>query len=117
MSGKHFVYIVIQEGSHFVKIGVASNPRLRLVQLQGGNPSPLTVAATFPFQKRDFAEQVEFRTHRILTPSRCCGEWFSCGIDEAMASVSAAITYVKNRRGNMTYDRTALRSRNLGVSA
>jgi len=64
------LYVVHQEGTNLVKIGVAANVTKRLTQLQGGNPYPLSLVATV---RGNISER---RLHQTLAALRVRGEWF-----------------------------------------
>lgn len=55
----------------FVKIGVASDPNVRLKELQTGNPFKLKIAATIPGH---FVTEKEL--HSVFDRFRLEGEWF-----------------------------------------
>lgn len=57
----------------YYKIGVAANPKIRLKELQTGNPFKLRIVKTEPTAS---AFQLERRLHGAMASSRREGEWF-----------------------------------------
>jgi hypothetical protein len=57
---------------NLVKIGFARDVGKRLVELQCGNPKPITIVAVIP----DVLPSVERHLHREFAESRVRGEWF-----------------------------------------
>jgi hypothetical protein len=70
----YFVYLI--RSQHFVKIGSAYRPDLRLLELQCGNPRELWLEAQYDFGWRERARAVEFAVHSELAAQRVRGEWF-----------------------------------------
>jgi T5orf172 domain len=67
-----YVYIIGESRDGPVKIGVSTNPKGRLSELQTGTPVKLKVLAKF----RGDEEQEAF-AHRLLGAHRINGEWFA----------------------------------------
>lgn len=65
------VYVVTC--GEFVKIGIASNPQARLIELQVGCPLPLTLQKITRFDDAGHAEDV---LHERFNQFRVRGEWF-----------------------------------------
>lgn len=76
----------ITDGTHH-KIGVADDPMKRLRELQTGNPRQLTLV----FYVRlpgVHAYELERSAHaRLGSDMRAVGEWFSCGLDQAIMAI------------------------------
>src|SRR5262245_47298256 len=66
-----FVYFIRSGTAGPIKIGVADDPRERVVKLQIGNPEELTLLAYMPG-----GTALEARLHRRFRRSRIRGEWF-----------------------------------------
>ena len=66
---KQYVYFVMSDG--FIKIGVSAQLRLRLADLQTGNPRPLEVLHTL-----EGTEETEHILHERFSAHRIQGEWF-----------------------------------------
>ena len=111
---KSSVYVFAEADSEFIKIGVAYRPVFRLEAVQCCNPRSLSLAFATTLMMREIAEQVEFRSHSVLSNHRVRGEWFKCDLATAIAVIEAAITYVHNKRGELGYAPSIKRSRTLG---
>ena len=59
-----------------VKVGVATSPEKRILELQTGNPYPLKLVASIPFDSKKFAYDFESFVHRGNKKSSLGGEWF-----------------------------------------
>ena len=81
------VYVVV-DGAGLVKIGLASNPMVRLQALQTGRFDRLELIF-HEWSAR--AEQAERDVHKLLHQQRLVGEWFEVSIPDAVAAVKAAI--------------------------
>lgn len=81
-----FIY-AIDGGNGVVKIGSSSNPERRLIGLQTGWPTPLTLAFSL---KSPTPAAVERRAHKMLAPHRTGGEWFRVGVEDAIRAITAA---------------------------
>ena len=87
-----YVY-VIGPAAGLQKIGMATNPRARLAQLQTGNPHDLVLHASIPVPF-DLAPAVERRAHRSLIRHCVRSEWFDVAPDAAVAALQAAVSAV-----------------------
>ncbi len=74
-----FVYVIECKSvrPYPVKIGVATSPEKRILELQTGNPYPLKLIASIPFVDRKFAYEFESFVHKGNTKSSVGGEWFN----------------------------------------
>ena len=68
----NLIYIIGEEGTDQVKVGISSVPPLRVNGLQTGNPRNLILLAIWPGTKED-----EANLHSKLAPSHARGEWFT----------------------------------------
>lgn len=68
-----FLYIITDIARSVCKIGISTNPKKRLKQIQTGYPYHLTLQYV-KFAKN--SRQAEFRLHRALSDFRLDGEWF-----------------------------------------
>lgn len=83
MSDTCFLYVIGIEGETTpVKIGVAKNTKVRLAQLQTGNPQQLEVKAQYEARSRTEAQVWESNAHDIFADKRLSGEWFSITADD-----------------------------------
>lgn len=71
MDNKKYIYVLGNEDSF--KIGVSTNPNIRIKQLQTGCSSPLTVLWTM---ERADAYKLEKHLHRKFQKHKRVGEWF-----------------------------------------
>lgn len=95
--GACHVYVIAYEHrmwGHAVKVGITSDVAARLRELQTANPDTLEVWATFRFDRREIALEVErlFHDGRLVGPIR--GEWVSCVPQEAVYYVAAIAAHV-----------------------
>lgn len=74
------------------KIGIGSNPRSRVVNLQSGNPRPIRLYAEIALPERCHASDVERAVHHILRASRLSGEWFQVEPIVALQSAQLALS-------------------------
>lgn len=77
-----YVY-VISDGSH-VKIGIASDPQSRLVNLQVGNRLKLSLLHYKDCKCKRDATLLEQRLHQLYKKSHVTGEWFNVPPDEVI---------------------------------
>lgn len=77
------VYIIAEEGTDFIKIGVADRPQSRVSCLQTGNPRQISLHVTYPFPSREQAMQAERKMHEMFERTRAVGEWFCMDVDVA----------------------------------
>ena len=73
-----YVYVIECKSTkpYPVKIGVATSPEKRIIELQTGNPYPLKLLASIPFDSKKFAYEFESFVHRGNKRSAIGGEWF-----------------------------------------
>lgn len=67
---------VIRDYKGPFKVGVASDVKKRLTQIQTGNAEPLTLAWCSREIPKDLALKAELFLHEILDPHCVSGEWF-----------------------------------------
>jgi hypothetical protein len=84
MPAATYLYILRECEAPFYKVGVASNPSVRLHQLQTGNSTCIEMVGAWPFESREAAKLVESDVHRRHRGSRRAGgtEWFHLDDDE-----------------------------------
>ena len=81
-TGVGFVYVAAKDGNGPVKVGIATNARRRVMELEnaGGQRFPLIwvsdVCATFT--------DIERQAHAYMRPARLVGEWFDVSFDFAI---------------------------------
>ena len=78
---------LISDGT-FIKIGITSNIRKRIKNLQTGNPNKLKVIFTYYV---DNAEQLEMELHKKFKRKRKAGEWFDLTDDDVMVARNVAM--------------------------
>ena len=71
---------LISDGT-FIKIGITSNIRKRIKNLQTGNPHKLKVLFTWYVEN---AEQLEIQLHKKFERKRKSGEWFDLTDDDVI---------------------------------
>ena len=78
---KHTVYFITYNDKEIIKIGSTDSIRLRLKQLQVGNPFTLWVEHSIPCETRSEAFKIEHSLHRKYKEQRMRpkGEFFSDG--------------------------------------
>lgn len=109
-----FVYVIVDSERRFAKIGIAKDVERRRRQLQVAYPTTLMVSHSVYFPMTIIGAQVEYRTHQILADCRLNGEWFAADVDQCKAAIERARRWVRNRRGEMTWQPAARRSVKLG---
>lgn len=85
------VYVVVEQGTDYCKIGMGVCSDRRLIELQIGNPRRLQLAATFELGDVATAARIERRVHSLLAEYRHQGEWFKVSSDQARASITQAL--------------------------
>jgi hypothetical protein len=81
------------------KIGIAKNPKQRILQLQTGNSDQLTLIEAY---KSENANQIESTLHRRFSYVRNVGEWFDLSVTEEVnfikicKNIDESINYLKN---------------------
>jgi hypothetical protein len=107
--GSQLVYILAAGG--FVKTGRSKDVTKRIQQLQGGCPHKIEpVVGVGPFDMA-IANSIETDLLRAMRPTRTHGEWFDCGVEQAVALVFYYCTYYSGARYytfNGQYDSVAL---------
>jgi len=68
-------YIYILKCNNFYKIGIASNVKERIRQLQTGNPYPIEVKNVFEVEEK-WIGKFEQRLHNFAKDMNIQGEWF-----------------------------------------
>lgn len=71
--GQHVYFIIMPVAGH-VKVGVARNIPVRMIELQTGNPELLSLLAAWPGDRHE-----EAKLHKVLSAYRMQGEWFRHG--------------------------------------
>jgi Meiotically up-regulated gene 113 len=80
---------VITGPHHMCKIGISTDPELRLATLQTGSHVALKLHYVLALQSID-PRMVESEAHRILDRYRCSGEWFDVTPQMAEDAVNQA---------------------------
>lgn len=73
------VYII--ECNEHYKIGLANDPKKRIVELQVGNPEALKLRWKVKYQTRRVAQKVEKEMHVKFKEFRKRGEWFAVDLE------------------------------------
>ncbi|MET9690381.1 GIY-YIG nuclease family protein [Streptomyces sp. NPDC006514] len=82
------VYLLGDAKTMKVKIGIASDPKRRLSEIQTGNPARLVIFAVFHGNAR-----TERALHKRFATRRLSGEWFDfVGLDPVQAVTAAGLT-------------------------
>ena len=88
--GKICTYVIVQEGTGYMKIGMTASLRGRLAELQTGSPTRLHIAYAV-------ADNIEAQLHEAFTHYRVTGEWFRHS-PEILAQVVAKIDALVSKR-------------------
>ena len=89
-----FVYIAVDD-EHLHKIGHARSARNRVEQLRSGGHNGIRLVYRLMLRPED-CSKVERFAHYELAQFRRDGEWFACGLTEAIASVERGRDAVAN---------------------
>lgn len=95
--GTRFLYVISDPVARAVKVGYAGDIRDRLMDIQVGNPTPLTLSFLFYAPSLETARRVEGAVHAALKSRRTSGEWFRVSPDEAWERISAISSRLKAR--------------------
>lgn len=85
-----------------VKIGIGNNPRIRVRDMQTGNPRKLDLWTTFKLPHRMTAHSLEKHIHSCLADKRLMGEWFN--IEPQHATILVRHVLVDAWRHALGYD-------------
>jgi hypothetical protein len=101
-TSRYYIYIIRPTGRQKpIKVGYASNLRLRFSGLQCDSPKLLTVAGLFAVVGKAQARLLERTVHRAFETSRMHGEWFMIEPREALEVLESTarthnIMFLKN---------------------
>ena len=70
---RRYIYLIKNEDSEQVKVGIGKKPETRLKQLQTGSSGKLTLLYK---REVEFASVVERNLHNFYSEQRGSGEWF-----------------------------------------
>ena len=70
---KNYIYILKQEDSNIIKIGVTNNINKRLKSVQTGNPSKISV---YYYEERNNAYKIEAYLKKKFVKYKKEGEWY-----------------------------------------
>lgn len=88
--GKGRVYLVENETDGLFKIGMTrKDPGERVAELQTGNPSRLTLKASY---QTDYPYRLESMLHRLFSSKKVMNEWYRLDEDEADRFISTCET-------------------------
>lgn len=83
----HLVYVIQTTKHGPIKVGLTSNLKKRIAQIQTGCPNPVTLVAWYPRSSRRKAAALEKELHNLLDGHRMQGEWFGVSaIDKLLRS-------------------------------
>ncbi len=77
----HFVYFILNEDSHAIKIGRATNLAKRMRSLQTASPAELKLLKSIQVDGAKAAQALEQSLHRQFSDIRLTGEWFKAEAD------------------------------------
>jgi hypothetical protein len=83
-----WVYLIHAIGTSRFKIGFASSPDKRLVQLSEQSPFPLTMVCSYPSADAKGSESL---WHKLFEQKRVHGEWFELTDEQVLAFRDSAI--------------------------
>jgi hypothetical protein len=75
---KSYVYAILDEVNSCLKIGKANDVKMRMADLQIGNPNPLKLVGLIECKNESFAFRVERSIQEEYSQFQIRGEWFSC---------------------------------------
>lgn len=90
------VYLIQSLEEGYYKIGVSTNPKKRLKQLQTGNSSELKLIDSY---SSEYADKIEKSLHNFLGANKKEGEWFDLSLLDALSFVDKC----KNIEDNLIY--------------
>jgi hypothetical protein len=94
-----WLYVMAQRGGGWaIKIGLATDPRTRVQQVQTGSPLPLYLAHTVGPMTAGNARTLERLIHDVYARQRMCGEWFRMESECGARILDAAWDEVQRRR-------------------
>lgn len=97
MAAQRYLYVIKEQNSDWLKVGIAADVNGRLKELQVGNPDPLEVVLAIPVARPVAAENL---AHKLLEDYRGLGEWFNAPLDVAkQAVIQAAVSTCDVERG------------------
>lgn len=96
VAGKTWVYLLHWQDRGPCKIGMADDPRQRLVELQVGNPYDLFLFEAWGFPERIHAQQIEAAILKRLKSCRLRGEW----VNATPLQVATAMTALLKEMGH-----------------
>lgn len=85
------IYIVTNLGSFKSKIGISSNPKARLRNMQTGSPEVLYLVYQSRPVSRSMAAEAERMVHAHLAEWRLHGEWFDLPDDLCVEPIEKAL--------------------------
>jgi len=88
-----FVYLIQQDQSGFVKIGISGNVTKRLRDLQSANPHLLSVKYTVNCPSFEIASAIEKRLHNRFATFRLTNEWFNVPIEKIIADLEWGLSF------------------------
>ena len=83
-----FLYVINQNNTSFMKIGIASDVGARLRTLQSGNPFQLSIVLKV---KHFNAARLESNLHEMFKHQKMKGEWFDIPFDNIKAAINSLI--------------------------
>ena len=101
-----FVYVIRDEESDLIKIGVSEHPQKRLASLQTGTVNRLCLVAAF-----SGGRDLEARLHATFAAARVAGEWFRvCAEEVERAAIAARYEPPRDATEPDPWETVALRS-------
>lgn len=88
------VYLIVETGGDYCKIGTASRPKYRIESIQNGNPRILQPVAIWHVKSREAAFLVEADALLRLDGRLRGRDWVKCNPSAAYDSVLAALTHL-----------------------
>jgi len=98
MSKTSYIYLIKSGTGRCapIKIGIASNPDKRILELQIGNPKLLTLVCKMKASSRKHAEHIEHSLHKYFNRVHIRGEWFrgqNINLVKAFSEINEVLTY------------------------
>ncbi len=93
-----YIYLIRDEFTGYVKIGIGVNPNIRLKQLQTGNPNELTVCYKYLTSYYSIIERILHRQFN-LESVRIDSEWF----DLTLIDIINIDIWIKKYESNLRF--------------
>lgn len=105
MKKKGFLYLIRDEFTAYIKIGISLNPNKRIKELQTGNSNQLTLLYSI---QTEYYMKLESTLHRHYKYLNITNEWFDLSINELNEIESVIDKYIKSMKSLDEFDNSSL---------